>query len=413
MGFSRSHWRSSFYGMLAVFAAGLYMASSGLAAHAQTFRVIHYFTGAGDGAYPSFPISINQYGALFGTTSDGGIRNCDGGGCGVVFKVAFRSSGWIFDTLYEFSNGSDGSLPNGPVAFDRSGAVYGAGWGNFEIYELRPSPNRSASVIAPWNINVLYGLGEAPNGDLVVDTAEQVFGTTDGGAFDEGTVFQLTPAGNGWSENTLYAFQGGADGADPAFGVIEDGSGNLYGVTRSGGTANCGTVFELVNTGSNWTKTILHNFQGMIEGCQPSGALSRDTAGNLYGNTLYSGYGQDAGTVYRLSPAGASWTFAILRTFNPGGPVGSIALDADGNVYGTTNGGGAYNFGSLFQLSQAGDGWTYTSLHDFMCPQDGCSPTGVAIDSTGNFFGLMNSGGRIAQYCDSGCGTLWELAQPR
>src|ERR1700678_1081004 len=325
--------------------------------------------------------------------------------------MSFRRSGWLFDTLYEFRGGGDGALPNGPVTLAPSGAVYGPGWGNFEIFELRPSPTPPATAVSSWNINVLYDFGEAPTGSLVLDAAGDAYGTTSGGAFDDGTVYKLTFTDGQWIPTTLYTFNGAPEGANPEFGVIGDTSGNLYGVTMSGGTANCGTIFELSDTGSGWAMTTLYNFQGASDGCQPSGGLTRDATGNLYGNTLSPASGEGASTVYRLSPASGGWTFTALESFAAGGAVGSLALDHSANVYGTTNTGGAYNFGSIFKLSPSGVNWTYTSLHDFNCPEEGCGPTGVAIDSTGNLFGMLDSGGRIDLYCNEGCGTVWELTQ--
>ena len=165
------------------------------------------------------------------------------------------------------------------------------------------------------------------------------------------------------ADNVLYSFKNdGADGNNPYAELIFDGSGNLYGTTFRGGAHGVGTVFELTPVGDGtWTETVLHTFiQNGIDGAGPIGGLIFDHAGNLYGTT--SGGGTFlAGTAFELSPAGGgTWTEKILHSFgsDPDGqdPQASLVFDGAGNLYGTTVTGGAGGAGAVFELSPASGG---------------------------------------------------------
>jgi len=156
--------------------------------------------------------------------------------------------------------------------------------------------------------------GAYPAAGLIMDGSGNLYGTTvHGGARGYGTVFQLTPTGTGWSENVLYGFcpQGNcADGANPAAGLIMDGSGNLYGTTVGGGARGYGTVFQLTPTGTGWNENVLYSFcpQGnCADGAYPAAGLIMDGSGNLYGTTQEGGAGAalcdtfGCGTVFALN----------------------------------------------------------------------------------------------------------------
>src|SRR5580704_14835934 len=158
--------------------------------------------------------------------------------------------------------------------------------------------------------------GEYLDTDLVIDSAGNLYGSTvQGGDFSSGTVFQLSPAGTGWTHTVLYSFTGGADGAEPYKGVTLDTHGNIYGTTVSGGGGSCeggcGVVFKLTNSGGTWTQTVIHQFTGGSDGSGPGSGLTFDRQGNLYGMTPTGGtYG--LGVVYQLQPqtkgtANATW----------------------------------------------------------------------------------------------------------
>lgn len=234
---------------------------------------------------------------MYGTAVAGGMQACPGYGCGTVFKLSHRSSGWVFDPLYSFEAGNDGDHPQARVIFGPDGRLYGttsdpSPFG--AVFNLRPPPTACKTALCPWTHTVLHLFagsdGWGPTGDLVFDLAGNLYGTTfEGGSHGQGAVYELTPSNGGWTESVLYSFMGGTDGENTNAGVIFDKFGNLYGTTTYGGMYNCGnqgcgTVYELTPSGSGWTKTILYNFQGRSDGDFPGG-LVFDDSGNLYGTT--------------------------------------------------------------------------------------------------------------------------------
>jgi uncharacterized repeat protein (TIGR03803 family) len=247
--------------------------------------------------------------------------------------------------------------------------------------------------------------GSEPYAGLVMDAAGNLYGTTYLGGNGFGTVFQLTPGSGGtWTESVIYSFTGAKDGSNPAAAVILDAAGNLYGTTAGGGASGQGTAFKLTRgSGGTWTESVLHSFAfGSVTGDKPLGALVFDAAGNLYGTTN-SGSTNDYGAVFELSPAGGGkWTAAALHVFNSNGhdgttPAAGLILDAAGNLYGTTSGGGSKGYGVVFMLTKGTNGkWTETLLHTFNPANghDGANPLGsVTFDSAGNLYGTTSSGG--------------------
>jgi uncharacterized repeat protein (TIGR03803 family) len=183
----------------------------------------------------------------------------------------------------------------------------------------------------------------------------------------------------GPQEHTLYTYAGLSHGGAPfeMDGLIADKAGNLYGTAEQGGDKGCGVVFELSPPsapGSPWTETVLYNFQNGLDGYYPMGGLALDTAGNLYGATAY-GNGTGNGSVFELSPptvAGGPWTETTIHQFQNGTdgsvPVSGVILDSKGNLYGTTYYGGSENHGTVFEMSPPavlGGSWTETILHTF------------------------------------------------
>jgi uncharacterized repeat protein (TIGR03803 family) len=191
---------------------------------------------------------------------------------------------------------------------------------------------------------------------------------------------------------------GVSDGNGPYAGVIFDQVGNLYGTTSAGGNGGCnglgcGTVFQLKPSGSGWTENVLYAFQNGSDGANPIGGLMFDPSGNLYGTTSCLGNGKS--TVFELTPSSGNWTFALLG--GSGGSTASLIMDPAGNLYGTARTGGAYGRGSVFKLAPSGGGWTYTSLHDFCADgppcSDGAQPWGnVILDANGNLYGTATAG---------------------
>lgn len=227
-----------------------------------------------------------------------------------------------------------------------------------------------------------------------------------------------TPAFAANSEHVLYSFTDGTDGSHPEAPLIFDGNGNLYGTSLLGGAYGYGTVFELSPAkGGGWTETTLHSFNG-TDGFGPSG-LVFDGSGNLYGTTQEGGTGTACsgrcGTVFELSPAGGgAWTGTILYNFQGGSdgyyPRSGVIFDAQGNLYGTTQQGGAAGRGTVFEL--ASGTWNETILHSFhVNTKDGTGPAaGLIFDTSGNLYGTTPGGGGAGGVCHGGCGTVFRLA---
>jgi uncharacterized repeat protein (TIGR03803 family) len=327
-----------------------------------------------------------------------------------IFSVPGASAAVKFKTLYLFSSRVGGETYGG-VIFDEAGNLYGSrpvgGAYNFGmVFQLRPNGNGS------WTERVLHSFnrdgqdGFVPQADLMFDQVGNLYGTTTrGGADDSGTVFQLSPNGSGsWTENILYSFKSdGEDGGGPEGDLIFDRTGNLYGTTVGGGAYNYGTVFQLSPNGNgSWTESVLHSFiNDGKDGGVPFAGVIFDSAGNLYGTTLGGG-AYDYGTVFRLSPNGdGSWTESVLHSFNADGKDGygsfaGIIFDPAGNLYGTTLNGGAYNAGTVFQLAPNGDGsWKESILHSFNVDgKDGYqSWANLTFDHAGNLYGTTKYGG--------------------
>jgi len=397
-------------------------------AQAQTFQVLHAFTGGDDGATPSAGLTVIAEGKFYGVTNGGGS-----GTNGSVFKLTSSGSGATLAPLY---NGLPSRGPDGQVVIGPNGNLFGVSalggrgdcGGNGSCgyaYQLQPSPHTCVSFLCPWNESMLYAFNNPPDaglplGSVSFDRAGNLYGTTVEGGTGNcgngvdpnpgcGALYELTPSSGTWTETILYSFQGGNDGQSPEGGLIFDAAGNLYGTTAGGGSAGCGTIFELSASDGGWTKTILHNFQ-CSDGYGPRGNLIADRSGNLYGVTT-SGGADNGGVAFELSQPG-SWTFNLLYSFPEDSyPTGPLVFDNAGNLYGTTEVGGAYDNGSAYKLTPSNGGWTETDLHDFQATDGEFLNGGVVIDAAGNLYGTAEQGGiGFDGPCYAiGCGTIWEI----
>ena len=415
----------------ALASALLLILTAATAAEAQTYTVLHNFTGGTDGATPASTLTLDRAGNLYGTTYAGGT------GYGGVFKLKKAGSGWTFGSLYNFAGGSDASYPVlSPLVFGPNGTLYGVtyygggsgceaegGYGCGTVFNLHPRPNICPSISCPWEETVLYrftGGADGANamGPLVFDSAGNIYGTARQGGVSGcagdgcGTVYELTQSGNNWTQSVLLSFPGQYEEGIPDSGVIFDASGNLYGTTQScytylGGNVN-GEAFELTPSGSGWTYSGIFTFgyPSGSSGYCPEAGLIFDPSGNLYTAAVRLG-----GVVDELSLSGGNWTLSNYYPLDPSnsgtcGPWSSLAMDTAGNLYGTTYCDGANGLGSVFKVNLT-DG-SYTDLHDFG-GSDGEYPYGgVALDSEGNLYGTANEGG-AGSSCTGGCGVVWEI----
>src|ERR1019366_2789841 len=323
-----------------------------------------------DGNYPYAGLIFDAAGNLYGTTVQGGTYNY-----GTVFELTpAAGGGWTEKVLHNFNyNGTDGAYPYAGLIFDAVGNLYGTtdGGGTYSYgtgFEVTPEAGGVWTEKVLHNFNYNGTDGANPYAGLIFDVVGNLYGTTQGGGtYSYGTVFELTPAAGGvWTEKVLHNFNNnGTDGAYPYAGLIFDAARNLYGTTEVGGTHNDGTVFELTPAGGgSWTEKVLHNFNNNgTDGADPRAGLIFDAAGNLYGTT-YVGDTYNYGAVFELTPAGGgSWTEKVLHNFNNNGtdgawPYAGLIFDAAGNLYGTTAGGGTYGGGGGFGVTPpAGGGW--------------------------------------------------------
>jgi uncharacterized repeat protein (TIGR03803 family) len=302
-------------------------------------------------------------------------------------------------------------FPGAPVVMDGQGRLYGTteGSGHGTIFELTP-PTVAGGAWTETVIHTFAGApadGSSPHAGLIMDSHHNFYGTTvEGGTYDEGTVFEITSTGK---EKLLYSFKGsGGDGSLPYAGLVRGSNGNLYGATSRGGTDDSGEVFEITSGG---VYSIIYNFVGNPDGADPVASLIIDSAGNLYGTTG-SGGTLSRGTVFKLTPlGGGAWAETVLHSFidDPDGatPISSLVLDSAGNLYGTTEYGGANRLGTIFEWTSAG---IEEILYSFKGgATDGNFPqAGLLRDSKGNFYGTTGVAGGSGND-----GTVFELTLAR
>jgi uncharacterized repeat protein (TIGR03803 family) len=394
--------------ILGIVAAFVFAAMLPPQLHSQTFTVLHSFTDTPDGAYPSGGVLLDPKGNVYVATAVGGTNNQ-----GTVVRISPTGSETI---MYSFGNIPDGNDPMANLLLDKFGNVYGTtyaggsgfcfvGLGCGAIFKLSKGGREL------WLTSFLGGTdGALPQrGSMVMDAAGNLYGTTGGGGGTScppyvgcGIVFKVDPNG---VETVLYRFTGMPDASIPQSGLVMDGSGNLFGMTMSGGTFNQGAVFKITPQGE---ETVLHSFAGPPDGAGPLGDLSMDGAGNLYGTTTSGGTGTlcndggaGCGTIFKLDTQGNE---SILYSFKGAGdgffPFGGVILDNKGNLFGTTWAGSFYNNGNVFAFSHD----RLRVLHAFTGGADGRLPeAGLTRDPAGNLYGTAFESGAGC------CGVVFKL----
>ena len=235
--------------------------------------------------------------------------------------------------------------------------------------------------------------GSGPNGNLLLDGAGNLYGTTTtGGSFGDGTIFKLSPTGD---FALLHSFTGGSDGRVPETGLtLDPATGDLYGTTSGGGANGWGGVFKLTSAGA---LVVLHDFNQAADGTSPNATLTRDAQGNFYGTTADDG-AHGNGAVFELA---ANGSFNILHAFGSTEgreSVGRLLLHGT-NLYGVTVEGGG-GTGSIFEFALGG---TFTTLYA-MHAGEGLGG-GVARDRKGNLYGAYFGDGNGYVYRLSPDGT--------
>jgi uncharacterized repeat protein (TIGR03803 family) len=363
-------------------------------AFGQTLSVLYNFKGSADGGRPAGSLTIDSAGNLYGATISGGS-----GGQGVVFRLTQTPHGWIQTTLHAFTGGNDGGGPNGGMVFDSAGNLYGTtsygGTNNAgTVFEISPTADGfTESVIHSFG----FPDGAGPYAGLAIDGAGNLYGTLDLSTGGYGAVFELSPvAGGDWNLSVIHNFDS-SDGANPYGPMVIDNFGNLYGTTSNGGAAGHGTVFLLTKASTNWQATVLHNFTDGLDGGGPFGGITLDPNGHLYGTALIGGTSTLYGTAFSLTGS-QSAQFQVIHDFgsfpeDAKNPSCTMALDLEGNLYCATNFGGRYGGGAILQLQPATNGgWLPEILHSFT-GNGQTGPTGdVLLDHAGNLFGAAGGG---------------------
>lgn len=334
-----------------------------------TLNSLYHFRGGDDGSWPNAGVTIGPDGTVYGTTTSGGGGPCSYGGipgCGTVYHMQppanvcqAVSCPWDETVLYAFQGVNDVDNPYNDVTFDAAGNLYGA--------------------------------------------------ATYGGLFPEGGgVYSLTHTEGGWTYNLLYEFPGAPNGGESFAPVRFDQAGNILGTTLEGGNDGNGVVFKMVPFGAGWDESVVYSFGPPPDAGGPFAGLISDVAGNLYGTTAGGGE-HGNGAVYELSPASGGYNYSVIYGgfYNPemgnGGPRSPLVMDAAGNLYGTTSSTGTNHDGEIFELSPTANGWIFSNLHNFDV-SDGINPQGdLAIDTNGNIYGTTIGGGA------HGYGVIWEI----
>lgn len=379
------------------------------------FLTLHSFNGT-DGANPAAGLVGPHPGELWGTTYSGGASNY-----GTVFNITTIGA---FTSMHSFAGPPEGQNPEGilwPAIDDNlygATVIGGANGQNGTIFQI--TPIGALTTLYSFCSQAGCADGQFPTGGVTYDNLSgDIYGTTsERGPYNEGTVFQFT----GGTLTTLYGFCGQPpqcpDGKTPGAGLIWGNGDTLYGTTQYGGAHGEGTLFGIVNG----ALTTLYNFcsQGGLQctdGAVPGGSLLAPILygdNNLYGTTTHGGpntgppFYQGVGTVFKISLGGALttlYTFCSEINCTDGAyPNGGLIRDSDGNLYGTTSQGGAYNQGTVFKLTPAG---ALTTVYSF-CSQSGCpdgaQPYGDLIQlSDGDLYGTTYYGGA------SNLGTVFRL----
>jgi hypothetical protein len=330
-----------------------------------------------------------------------------------------------FTVLHTFTAGADGHNPTAGLTLPGSRTAYGVatfnasgdGGGVFKLTEGGSG----------WVLDPLFNHTGSGNSKLVIGPHGNLYGATALGGINAcgegggcGTVFMLQPPATAcgsflcpWTETVLYEFTDQNDGWNPDSEVVFDAAGNLYGVTEYGGTGDCGAggsvgcglVYKLTRSGSGWIKSTIHTFVGGSDGSFPSGGLVFDNAGNLYGvaefggsDSCINGSNVGCGVLYELSPSNGGWTETILHYFQASdgsNPSGTLAMDPSGNLYGLAS---SY----IFELSQPGT-WNYALLYSFT--HDDFPIGGLTFDAAGNLYGVTIQAG------ENGYGYVYKLTQ--
>ena len=392
-------------------------------AQGQTFTSLFSFDGT-DGYAPQAGLVQATNGNLYGTTQVGGANeHCTfyavATGCGTVFSIT--PSGTL-TTLYSFCaqpGCTDGETPGGALIQATNGDLYGTSGGGASGYGTVYRITLSGTLTTLHSFDGTDG--SYPSAGVIQGANGDFYGATSyGGAYGQGTVFKITPSGTLTTLHSFCSQSGCPDGTLPAGPLVQAANGSFYGATVFGGnntacTSGCGTVFKITGSG---TLTTVHSFD-YTDGKNPNAGLVQATNGDFYGTTFYGGaynspYGW--GTVFKITPSGTLTTLVSFDDTNGIWPTAGLVQGTDGNLYGETQLGGINGVGgTIFKITPSG---TLTTLYNFCSQsdcQDGYGPLAAPTqDTNGTFYGTTWLGGASStcEGCVSGggYGTVFSLS---
>jgi uncharacterized repeat protein (TIGR03803 family) len=340
---------------------------------------LYWFTGGADGGVPN-GLTLATNGVLYGTTQTGGAYNE-----GTVFSI---STNGALQTLTSF-NSTNGSNPQAALAQGSDGNLYGttenggtnAGGTLFEL-TLGGALTTLFTFSNQNNSNPYTALVQGTNGNF--------YGATKNASSGDGNVFEMTPQG---ALDVVYSFKGGLDGNEPVGALAQGTDGNFYGLTTGDAAHGYGGVFKITPAGA---QTNLYSFTGGADGYNAIGALVQGTDGNFYGVTRRNVIDGNIfyGTIFKFSTNGVLTTLYSLNPFVYGDgayPYAGLIQGADGNFYGTTLTDDSKGDGTAFRITSAG---AFTTLLYFNGSDDGAAPEAALVqDAEGNFYGTTTAGG--------------------
>ena len=395
---------------------------------AQTATTLHVFTGGTDGGSPSASVSFDSKGNLYGTTWYGGDLACGGGaGCGVIFEEAAPATSggaWTYSALYSFTGGSDGCCQLSTPAIDSQGRLYGVtnnSIGGQGLFQFAPVTGGT------WQFTRLHTFDDpatyGTQTPLSLDKAHRIYAASYYGGLPGcnysggcGSVVQFVPPaikGGAWTENTVYLFQGGADGGNPSSPLVAGAKGVFYDSAAVGGlvTANCplgcGVVYQLTppaSIGGSWTETVIYTFQDKPDGADPY-YLTAGPSGSLYGLACCHGPASLFHVFQLIPPAlgHTQWTKAFIHSFsNTSDGANNIVMASNGVIFGAAFGSLDFSGGDVFQLTPPatrGGTWSYRSFTNLGPSRN---PNGVTPGPFGALYGTLNGG-------DSDAGLVFSL----
>jgi uncharacterized repeat protein (TIGR03803 family) len=381
----------------------LFCAATAISSPAQTFTTLASLNNA-NGSFSQAPLVQGLDGNLYGTTDDGGLK-----ASGTAFKITLAGQLTLMHYFCSRTDCADGQVPESALVPTPNGDLYGitssGGSGCSDCGTVFQISSRGTlftlhSFDGSDGLNPL-GLMQASNGDF--------YGTTStGGSGSGGTIFRMTPTG---TLTTLYNFE---DFNYPVAGLVEGSDGNFYGTTITYAGDSYGTIFKMTPDGA---VTTLHNFSG-ADGSWPVASLMEASNGHFYGTTAEGGPASSicvttgCGTVFEITPEGVLTTLHYFGGPDGMSPSGALVQGSDGNLYGTTSGGGPVNSscssgcGTIFKITPEGK---FTTLHNFD-GLDGRYPyVALTQAANGNFYGTTYAGG-TSTACAGGCGTVFQLS---